>query len=197
MPVHTLTHKTRGAASFIVCDKRDDINRVEVPAERLSQWRCDIDAVCGFIARSLGLRPNNRRAGGAGPWEIGMAAGDKRHQMLCLKADGELALIAGSTALPLADLVRYRESAFSIENAAIRQLVDTTTTADSRYAPSNARREARKLDTKGLYASWQKEYRSLKKRRQEMSDVWYSQQIARMDIGKGRSAETIRKHMRM
>ena len=196
MPVYTLTHPTRGPASFVVCDKRDDINRVAVPAERLSQWRCDIDAVCGFIARILGLRPNNRRAGGAGLWEIGIAAGDKRHQMLCLKADGELALIAGSTALPLAELVRYRESAFSIDSATIRQLVDSATTADNRYTPSNARREARKLDTKGLHESWQKEYRSLKKRRQEMSDVWYSQQIARMDIGKGRSAETIRKHMR-
>jgi hypothetical protein len=28
MPVHTLTHQTRGPASFIVCDKRSDINRV-------------------------------------------------------------------------------------------------------------------------------------------------------------------------
>lgn len=196
MPVHTRTHETRGPASFIVCDKRDDINQVAVPAERLRQWRCDIDAVCGFIARSLGLRPNNRRTGGAGLWEIGIAAGDKRHQMLCLKADGELALIAGSTALPLAELVRYRENAFSIDNATIRQLVDSTTTADNRYTPSNTRREARKLNTKGLHESWQKKYRTLKKRRPEMSDVWYSQQIARMDIGKGRSAETIRKHMR-
>jgi len=107
-----------------------------------------------------------------------------------------LALIAGSTALPLAELVRYRESAYSIDSAMIRQLVDSATTADNRYTPSNARREARKLDTKGLHESWQKEYRAMKKRRPEMSDVWYSQQIARMDIAKGRSAETIRKHMR-
>ena len=196
MPVYTLTHPTRGPALFVVCDKRDDINRVEVPAARLSQWRCDIDAVCGFIAQSLNLRLNHRRGSGDGLWEIGIAAGDKRHQILCLKADGELTLIAGSAALPLAELIRYRESAFSIDNATIRQLVDSATTADNRYTPSNARREARKLDTKGLHESWQKEYRAMKKRRPEMSDVWYSQQIAKLDIAEGRSTETIRKHMR-
>ena len=196
MPVYTLPAETCAAASFVVCDKRDDINRVAVAAGRLRQWRCDAAAVCGFIAQSLGLRPNNQRANDAGLWEIGIAAGDKRHQMLCLKADGELVLIVGSTTLALAELVRYRESAFSIDNATIRQLVDSATTADSRYTPSNARRVARKLDTKDLYECWQKEYRSLKKRRQEMSDVWCSQQIARMEVAKGRNAETIRKHMK-
>ena len=29
-----------------------------------------------------------------------------------------------------------------------------------------------------------------------MSDVWYSQQIAKGEFGGGRSAETIRKHMK-
>lgn len=196
MTVHTRTPERRGPASFVVCDKRDDINRVGVPAERLKQWRCDIDAVCAFIAQSLELRPTNRRGSVAGLWEIGVAAGDKRHQMLCLKADGELVLIAGSTALALAELIRYRDNAFSIDTARMRQVVDSATTADNRYTPSNARREARKLDTKGLHESWQKEYRALKKRRPEMSDVWYSRQIVRMDIAKGRSAATIKKNMK-
>ena len=66
MPVHTRTHETRGTASFIVCDKRDDINRVAVPGERLRQWRCNANAVCGFIAQSMGLHPSNRRANDAG-----------------------------------------------------------------------------------------------------------------------------------
>src|SRR3984893_1442250 len=55
MPVHTLPTEPRDPASFIVCDKRDDINRVPVSAKRLMQWRCDAGAVCGFIAASLGF----------------------------------------------------------------------------------------------------------------------------------------------
>ena len=60
MPVHTLLRASGTAASFIVCDKRSDINRVPVSATRLRQWRCDADAVCGFIAASLGLRRSDQ-----------------------------------------------------------------------------------------------------------------------------------------
>jgi hypothetical protein len=79
--------------------------------------------------------------------------------------------------------------------AVIRQQTDPATPENNRYTPNNARREVRKLNTRGMHDSWQKEYRKLKKSRPGMSDVWYSQQIAKMAIARGRSAETIRKHM--
>ncbi len=47
-----------------------------------------------------------------------------------------------------------------------------------------------------MYEAWRKAYRDLKKQRRNMSDVWYSRQIAKMNIANGRSAETIRKHMK-
>ena len=96
----------------------------------------------------------------------------------------------------MAEFLRYRNGAYSMDSATIRQLVDSATTGDIRYTPSNARREERKLDTQALYERWQKEYRTLKKRRPDMSEVWYSQQIARTDIAKGRSAGTIKKNMK-
>jgi hypothetical protein len=46
-----------------------------------------------------------------------------------------------------------------------------------------------------MYATWQKEYQALKKRRPNMSDVWYSEQIAKSAVGQGRNASTIKKHM--
>jgi len=196
MPVHTLTHETRSPASFIVCDKRSDINRVAVAAERLTQWRCDTDALCGFAAQSLGLRRSDKPAASDELWEIGIATGDKRKQMLCLKTDGGLALVAGNNALPLSEFIDYGNGKYSLDQAAICQQVDSATMADSRYTPSNAKREARKLDTQAMYEGWQKEYRRLKKSRPKMSDVWYSQQIAKLDVADDRSADTIRKHMK-
>jgi len=127
---------------------------------------------------------------------LGIATGITRSQMLCLKADGEFALVAGNNSVPLAELVRYRENAYSMDHITIRQLVDCATTTDNRYTPTNARREARKLDTQAMYESWQKECRALKKSHPNKSDVWYSQKIARMDIAKNRNAGTIKKNMK-
>jgi hypothetical protein len=122
--------------------------------------------------------------------------GAKRSQMLCLNADGELALVAGNNAVSLSEFIDYRNGKYLLDQAMIRQLVDSATTADNRYTPTNARREVRKLDTQAMYESWQKEYRRLKERRPNMSDVWYSQQIAKMAIAKGRNAGTIKKNMK-
>jgi hypothetical protein len=195
MPVHTSPAGAGAAASFVVCDKRDDINRVAVSADRLRQWRCGTEAVGRFVVQSLGLRTGIQRKD-AGRWELGLVTGKKRSQMVCLRANGALELVAGQNAVPLAELVRYGTKGYSVDSGAIRQLVDAAITGDPRYTPKNARREARKLETHDLHVRWQKEYRALRLRRPEMSDVWFSQQIAKSKIAQGRSAETIRKHMK-
>lgn len=196
MPVHSLSVATEKTSSFIVCDKRDDINRVPVPVARLIQWQCSTDLVCRFVTSSLGLRSPAMQADIAGRWEIGIVCGEKRSQMLCLEACDTLMLVAGSSRVPLAECIEFHEGAYSLDAVQIRRLADSATTADDRYTPSNARREARKLDTKAIYESWRKEYRAWRKRRPGKSDVWYSQQIAKMDIAQGRDSETIRKHMK-
>ncbi|MGA3083118.1 MAG: hypothetical protein ABSD44_17340 [Terracidiphilus sp.] len=196
MPVHPQPSGTGTAASFVVCDKRDDITRVAVSAEQLRQWRCGAEAVGRFVSKSLGLRSGNQRKAGAGLWELGIVTGKERSQMVCLKANEALELVAGQNAVPLAGLVRFGAEGYSVDNEAVLQLVDAATTGDPRYTPSNARREARKLKTQARHERWRKEYRALKKRRPGMSDVGYSKLIAKLDIGKGRSAETIRKHMK-
>jgi hypothetical protein len=115
MPVHTLPAGSSGAASFVVCDKRDDINRVAITTERLTQRRCDLDALCGFAAQSLGIRRSDRQSASGEFWEIGIATGDKRTQMLCLKADGKLSLVAETTPC-------HSRSLWAIAMASIRSI---------------------------------------------------------------------------
>lgn len=196
MPVQTRIHQSRGAVSYIDCDKRSDVSRVAVQVDRLEQWRCTADAVGDFVAASLGLRQSDkRRAASADFLEIGIATGDKRSQMLCLQTGGELMLVAGGNTVPLADLVAYRTGAYSLDSARVGRLVDAATTADNRYTPSNAKREARKVDTQARHKGWQKAYRELSKKRPNMPETWYAQQIAKLPVAKGRGAGTIKKNM--
>ncbi|CAM8649634.1 hypothetical protein MCEMAEM21_02711 [Oxalobacteraceae bacterium] len=197
MPVQTRIHLSRGAVSYIDCDKRSDVSRVAVQVDRLEQWRCTADAVGDFVAASLGLRQSDkRRAASADFLEIGIATGDKRSQMLCLQTGGELILVAGGNTVPLADLIAYRSGAYSLDSARVVKLVDAASTADNRYTPSNAKREARKVDTQAMYKGWQKAYRALLKKSPGKSDVWYSQQIAKADKVHVRDPNTIKKHMK-
>lgn len=194
MPVYT---PPAGAGrSFVVCDKPEDVGRVPIAAERLRQWRCGAEAVGAFVAQSLGLRGDGQRKTDAGLWELGLVTGKKRSQMVCLRANGTLEIVAGDNAVPLADLVHYGAKGYSIDCDAIRNRVDIATTGDSRYTPSNARREARKLETQAMYESWRKAFRALKQRHPGMSDKRRSELIAKMDIAQGKNAETIRKHMK-
>jgi hypothetical protein len=196
MPVHTVPATTRSAVSFIVCDKRSDINRVPLSAGRLIQWQCDAELVCGFVAARLGVRHSDRQTANADLWEIGVASGTKRRQMLCLQADGGLTLGVGGNKVPLAEFIIFDGGQYLLDGDIIRQMVDAATTADNRYTPSQVKREARKLETRALHASWQKKYRELKRSKPGKIDRWYANQIAKMDIAHDRKAETIRKNMK-
>ncbi len=196
MPVHTLPATVGHPSSFIVCDKRSDINRVTVSPKRLIQWQCSGDLVSAFAASSLDLRRPARQTDSAGRWEIGMVLGDKGSHMLCLTASGTVDLVAGNNMVSLAEFVEFHDGVYLLDAAQIRRLVDAALTADNRYTPSNVRLEARKLDTQAMYETWRKEYRALRKKRPDMSDVWCSRQIAKMDIAHGRDSETIRKQMK-
>jgi hypothetical protein len=196
MPVHTLPTTAGPSASFIVCDKRNDTNRVQVSSESLIQWSSSANSVCGFVAASLGLRHSDKQLASDGLWEIGVATGDKRSQMLCLQAGGELNLVVGDNKVPLAELIEFHEGRYSLDGVMLCQLVDAATTADPRYTPSDVKREARKLETQAMYARWQKEYRKMKRDKPDKTAVWCSRQIAKMDIANGKDAETIRKNMK-
>ena len=199
MPVHVLPSEgSLTARAFVVCDKRSDINRVAISLAKLIQWQCSADAVCGFVAASIGVRRSDKQSSIAGLFEIGISTGDKRSQMLCLQANGVLALVVGSNPLPLVEMIEFHDGAYSLVTIMVRQLVDAAVTADSRYTPSIAKRESRKLDTQARYASWQKAYRDLHKinKSKNKTETWYSQQIEKMDIAKGLDASTIKKHMK-
>jgi hypothetical protein len=195
MPVETVTNRVDRSASFVVCDKRSDINRVPIPENRLIQWRCDAKALSDFTSMALRLTRATEAHESAGLWRVGIASGETRRQMLCLRAIGRVELVAGDASIPFSDVVEFRQGEFCIDSSEVCRLVDSSASADERYTPSVVRREARKQATQDRYKRWQRAYRQILKISPGRSDVWYSEQIAKKDSS-GRNAATIRKHMK-
>lgn len=181
--------------AFVACEDRN-FGRVKIPPALLQQWQLTQGRLARWIADTLTLRFSGKRLDGGSLLELGLVSGEKRAQMLCLNTDGELTLVAGSNSVPLIDAIQLEDRALSLDADLIRQLVDSATTGDARYTPNTARREVRKLETTTMHEQWRKEYRALKKKRPNMSDVWYSQQIAKLECAQGRSAGTIKKNMK-
>nr|VFK11495.1 MAG: hypothetical protein BECKLPF1236A_GA0070988_100567 [Candidatus Kentron sp. LPFa]VFK27664.1 MAG: hypothetical protein BECKLPF1236C_GA0070990_100507 [Candidatus Kentron sp. LPFa] len=182
--------------AYVACDRRPDMGTVKFHPARLQQWQLTQGQFAKWIAGTLAFSFRGKRLEGGSLLELGLFKGKKRARMLCLYMDGDLALVAGSDRIPLVDTIRFTDGALSLDAHSIRQLVDSATGADPRYTPGNARREARKLETQAMYEIWRKAYRELKGKYLNMSDVWYSERIAGMEIGRGRSAGTIRKKMK-
>jgi hypothetical protein len=125
MPVHTLTHKRRGPESFVVCDKRDDINRVAVPISMLEQWQASGSSIAELLAGLLGLRrPDTAGDTSAGRWEIGVFKGAKHSSHVVLLADGQLALSLAGHSIALAEVLLFGNKDFELNKRTLLRLVD-------------------------------------------------------------------------
>lgn len=196
MPVITLPGGEGATRSFILCEQRDDTNRVAVTTSHLLQWRCSLELMCGFVADSLGLHRGRLQRNQAGMLEIGMVTGKKRVQMICMEITDRVQAVVGQNKVDLAELVVFEDGKFSVHQGMVQRLVDSSNTADERYTPSDIRRENRKLGTKTLHDSWKAQYKILSKKHHDMSDSWIAGKIAKMPMGQNHSAETIRKNMK-
>ena len=124
MPVHTPHAGAGAAASFVVCDKRDDINRVAVSAERLRQWRASAASIADLITGLLGLRSPDAGAISSGRWEIGMLKGRKHSSHIVLIADGQLTLCVAGHTVALADVLTLDGDSFKLDKQTLIRFVD-------------------------------------------------------------------------
>jgi len=111
-----------------------------------------------------------------------------------LHLENKLKKAAGEAAVELAKQPKPMEPSTTAGNS--QQEGPPAKSDAAKDKSPNFRREARKLNTQARYKTWQTAYRKLKTRRPDESDVWYAQRIAGMDIAKGSSVETIRKHIK-
>lgn len=196
MPVERRRARNDRTSVFVLCDRREDINRVEIDQDRLEQWQCSVTAICNFVAVQLGLHPTVSRMNVPGMWQVGMAFGRKRSQMICIRGGEALSVVVGGNSMPLAGLIGFNEGCYCLDAEKILHMVDASETGDPRYTPNRNKAEERKRRTAAMYQAWQEEYRRQVKKRPGMSDSWYAKEIAKRPVAQGRDSETIRKNMK-
>jgi len=199
MPVHSSPPRNgKPARHYVACDVRDDMGRVHIESELLQTWQITGKQVATWMARVLGLKGKPKANRERGVIEIGTVQGKKRTGLLELSQGESVLLKSGEHPLHLSEVVYFDGGKIQIDHRAITRLIDLPPSSErpGRYQPSDARREARKLDTQALYEDWQKEYRKLKRAHPGWSDKRCALTISKMPIGKGKNSETIRKNMK-
>jgi hypothetical protein len=113
-----------GANAFVVCDKRNDINRVAVEIDGLARWRGSGEAVAALLAKLLGLRWRGGVSAQSRRWEVGMFKTRKRSSHLVLTADGELKLTLAGHTVALSDVLSLGDEGFMVDKGMLSELAD-------------------------------------------------------------------------
>lgn len=198
-PVHVLpAWNGQSTRAYVACDEPAAMGQVKIPISRLRQWQITDTQVAQWLSGSLAFKGKPERDLTSGVFRLGMLQGKKRLGSLEFETGDLVSLKVSGHSRPLSEVVGFEQNHPTIDRGAILDIVDLPPQKESadRYQPSAAKREARKLVTKAMYANWRKAYRALKRKRPGMSDVWYSKQIAKTDNPQGRNADTIRGHMK-
>lgn len=124
MRVHVIPAQAGGARAFVICDKRDDINRVNVPVAHLEQWQATGEAVADWLACALDVTRSNCVTRTTARWEIGMFRGARYASHLVLLAEGELRLALAGHSLRLVDALDAKDDRIIIDRRMLNRCVD-------------------------------------------------------------------------
>jgi hypothetical protein len=140
-PVHTLTAAPGDPVLFLVCEKRDDINRAPVPISHLEQWQTSGTLVADFLSGLLGLRRPATDSTTDSRWEIGMLKGKKHSSHLVLLAGDSLTLTLAGHTLPLTDVLTFENNQIMIDIRTLTRLVDQPVAGAGDIESAEQRRE--------------------------------------------------------
>jgi hypothetical protein len=163
----------------------------------MKQWQITGRMLASGFAAMIGVTQTPQAGDQSKRWALGTFSGKTRKAHVTLIIDGGLSLDLAGHNIPLLDVLTMDGGKVAVDKAELVKLVEKPAKVSNSndYQPSVARREARKLDTQAMYEDWQKAYRTLARANPNKSAVWCSKQIAKQEIAKGRSADTIKKHM--
>lgn len=184
--------------AFIVCDDADmqsQMGRVKIPLFQLQQWQGSLKQLSLVIAGLLGLKDKISFEANQSVIKLGMLRGKKGRSWVTLNSL-DFSLEINQHTRPIEELLYFDGQQLVIDRGTIDQLLNKQSlNIGKKYTPSKTKREASKLETQAMYQDWKDEYLKLNSQYPNKTDRWYAGKIFKMEIAKGRDAETIRKNM--
>jgi hypothetical protein len=199
MEVVTLPHDDPALTrAFIVCDDAEmqsQMGRVKVPLVRLQQWQGSAKQLAKVIAELLGLTDKIAFSANQAVIKLGMLKAEKGRRWVTLNGS-DLSLEINQHTVPVDEVLYFENQQLVIDQNKINDLLNSESLSKGKkYTPSITKREAGKLETQAMYQDWKDEYLRLNEQHPNKGHKWFAFEISKMDIAKGRDAETIRKNM--
>lgn len=145
--------------AFIFCDKRDDIDRIEVSLKRLRRWESSGEAVAALLTRMLTLRQPEPLPAAERAWPVGMMKKGSRAGPLVLSAlQHGLVLSLGGHVLALAEVLVWRRGTLELQRQRLLDCVDKPVLGAGGIETSAQRRERMMNRRDALQASGQRNF---------------------------------------
>ena len=196
--VHTSASSGGSVRAFVVCEMPDmqaQMGRVAISPDRLRQWHTTPKMLARFLMRKLRFDGEAPSPGQSMSVPLGMLAGPNGRRWVRLELSSLSLEINGQRA-PLSELLFANDNQIELDWARVEEMLARESAArDKAYTPNTEARGARKLETAAMRQDWRDEYAKLAEQHPGKGKRWYSIQIARMPIARGRDAETIRKQL--
>ena len=131
-PVHVVERPSGKSAAFILCDRRDDIDRVPVALDDLARWRVTVQSLADAMSGLLGSGKAIAHGGTGGGYRLGFVQGRKDRAMLHLRVDAQgLHLVLADHVLALQDALMLRDGCLALDQRLLARRVDMPNDAAS------------------------------------------------------------------
>lgn len=156
-PVHTELSPGGESRLFLVCELQNDVNRIDVPIERLEQWQTTGEYFAGLIAEILNIRQATQIQATVARWEVGLFKGKKHSAHVVLTAEDTLTLGFAGHTVALADALSLEDTKFTVDKKMLTRLVDNPISGGGDSESAEQRRErlrkrVHKLKAQGVKA---------------------------------------------
>lgn len=183
---------------YAVCEDdymHEQMGRMTIPPEQLNQWQCNTKQLIKIIARLLDIETEINFSVTTEQTRLAMLHSNAGRKWLTL-IHQPLALEINQVIMPLEALLYFDGDSLALDKNQINHALNLKQpTTVKGYTPSTVKLENRKANTQAKYQDWQDEAIKLKKKNPTKVRTWISQQIAKMPIAQGKSAETIRRNI--